>query len=383
MKKGRIVTAVLCMSLLLLSYMVIAPLLAEMMRSFPNATVTQIQLVFTIPSIISIPAMLIAGKLVYYFSKKTMIVIGMSLIVISGILPLIVSNNLMFLYFVSVLIGIGLGVVTTLSSSIVSDYFEGLECAKIMGYQSAAISLGGTIMSVLSGKIATINWSYSYLIFLLFIPFIVIVILFLPKGKLLEKSNSSESSISMQLLYFAILSFLCGIFVTAYNTNIGLFIKVNALGGSEATGTVSSLSMLIGIPAGLLVGRLNQIFKRNIFVVAVFSISLGFFATAFSQNMALIYLGSILIGFGFAVRTPSAITFAVEMVKTESASMAIAIVGSALNIGNFVSPFIINGMTKFIGGSEISTIFIVCGICSLVITALYLFTNPVKKQILI
>lgn len=379
MKKRKITIAVICMSTLLLSFTLIIPLLAEISKSFPNATVTQVQLIYTIPSMISIPAMLLSGKLVSWFSKKSMVLLGMIMTVFSGLLPILFHSSLIFLYLVSALIGIGLGVIATLSSNIVSDYFEGLECARIMGYQSAAISLGGMVMSVLSGKIATIHWAYSYMMFLIFIPCIWIVFKFLPKEAPAKNSEKSQSKLSSDLLYFAFLSFLCGIFVTGYNTNIALFIQNKKLGGVEAAGLASSFCMLIGIPAGLMVGRLIKALKRNIFFVAVVFITGGFFITAFATNMLFVNIGAILIGFGFAVRNPAAITYAVDISSPDSTAIAISIVGAALSTGNFVSPLVVNSMAKVVGNG-ISGIFIGCGICSAVIAGLYLFTNPIKKN---
>jgi MFS family permease len=380
MEKRKITISVLCMSAILLSYMVMVPLLAEILISFPNATVTQIQLVYTIPSIITIPTMLLSGKLVYYFSKKNMVLTSMLLIVVFGILPVLFNSSLTFLYLVSGVMGIGLGIITTLSSNIVSDYFNGLECSRIMGYQSAAISMGAMVVSILSGRIAAIHWSYSYLIFLVFIPCIWIVFKFLPKDTPVKRIEKSEKKLNGKLLYFALLTFLCGVFVTGYNTNIALFIQNKKLGGVEASGLVSSICMLIGIPAGFFVGKLSKRFNRNIFFVAVACIACGFFITAFSSNIIFVYLGAILIGFGFAVRNPSAITYAVQMVSPDDAATAIAIVGAALNTGNFVSPFIINSLINIIGDS-VSGVFLACGICSLVISGLYLFTTPVSNTV--
>lgn len=379
MEKRKITISVLCMSAVLLSYMTFVPLLAEIDKAFHNVTLTQIQLIFTIPSVVTIPSMLLSGRLVYYFSKKTMVLASMSLIVASGTLPAIVHNSLIFLYMVSGLMGVGLGIIATLSSNIVSDYFEGPMCSKIMGYQSAAISLGGMIVSVLSGRMAVFHWYASYLIFLLFIPCIVIVYKFLPNDVPLKRTEKSGTALDRRLLYFAFLTFLCGVFVTGYNTNIALFIQNKGFGGSETSGLISSLFMLIGIPSGLFVGRLSRALGRNIFFSAVACIAAGFFLTAASSGTLMIYIGALLIGFGFAVRNPSAITHAIQMVPAAHSAMAIAIVGAALSIGNFVSPFVINTIIGFIGNST-SSVFYTCGSCSVVIAVLYLLTIPSQQN---
>lgn len=380
MEKRKIIIAVLCMSTLALCTMLIAPLLAEINKSFPNATATQVQLIYTIPSMIAVPSMLISGKLVSYFSKKNLVLVSMLVIVISGLIPVLFNGSLMILYITSALMGSGVGIVTTLSSNIISDYFEDLECAKIMGYQSTAISIGGALVSVISGKMAAINWSYSYLILLMFIPCILIVLKFLPKDKCIQKAAKTNNNLNFRLLYFALLGFLCQIFITAYNSNIAFFIQHKNLGSTEVVGIVNSLFMLIGIPAGFIVGKLTEIFKRSIFCMAVSFIACGFFITAFSTDIKLVYLGAFFIGFGFAVRAPSAMTFTVEIVSSDSAAMAIAIVGAFANVGNFVAPFVIRMIANIIG-NDVSSIFVVCGICTIIIAGLYLFTNPIKKYI--
>ncbi len=380
MEKRKIIIAVLCMSTLALCYMLIAPLLAEINKSFPSVTATQVQLIYTIPSMIAVPAMLISGKMVCYFSKKNMVLISMLAIVISGFIPVLFNSSLTILYIASGLMGSGVGVVTTLSSNIVSDYFEDLECASIMGYQSTAISIGGAIVSAISGKVAAINWSYSYLILLMFIPCIFIVLKFLPKDRPVQKVEETNNNLNIRLFYFAFLGFLCQIFVTAYNSNIAFFIQDKNLGSVEVAGAVNSLFMLIGIPAGFIVGKLTKIFKRSIFCVAVSFIACGFFITAFSTDIKLVYLGAFFIGFGFAVRSPSAMTFTVDIVSSESAAMAMAIVGAFANIGNFVAPFVIKMIANIIG-NDVSRIFIVCGVCTVVISGLYLLTNPIRKYI--
>ena len=66
----------------------------------------------------------------------------------------------------------------------ISYYFKGEEKMKVMGYQSIFVSIGGALFSYLSGILANITWTYSYLSFFLALIIIILCIIYLPNDKL-------------------------------------------------------------------------------------------------------------------------------------------------------------------------------------------------------
>lgn len=378
--KRKITVSILFMTSIMTGYIVLSPLLAEIGKSFPNEIPSKIQMIYNICFLVAIPAMLCAGLLANCFTKKTIALLGMLIMTIGGLFGLVINKHLWTLYICSGILGVGLGIVNVLSVTLVSEYFEGLEKGRIMGFQSATLSISGAIMSLISGKIATYNWRYSYAIFFLFLPIIIIVAILLPKDEINPKANKKDDGfrIHRRLVYFAILGFFCAVFVNALFTSVAMYIDHKGLGDSATSGVASSLFMLIGIPAGMMLGNFIKLFGKHIIGIMVLIIMIGFFITAFASSLWIIYIGSLFIGFGHAVRSPAAITFATNMVPTESVSMSIAVLNSMTSAGNFLSPIIVNWLSAKLG-NDISITYIVCGVGMLIIGVVYLMKNPIKQ----
>lgn len=93
-------------------------------------------------------------------TKRDIAILGTFLMLVGGLLPLVLNSQLWMLYFVSVVIGSGLSLVVVTSSSLISDYFTGLDKSKLMGFQSIFVSVGGTIIAKGSG-IFTASWGWQ------------------------------------------------------------------------------------------------------------------------------------------------------------------------------------------------------------------------------
>ena len=86
----------------------------------------------------------------------------------------------------------------------------------------------------------------------------------------------------------------------------------------------------------------------------------------FSTSLPVICVGAAVVGFGFAIRNPGAVTFAANMVPAAQASLAIAVVSATYNVGNFVSAYVVNPIANMMG-EDISNRFIFSAIALVVI----------------
>lgn len=380
MKKTKIMTALLIMSTVLMMKMAVSPILFEIGKSFPEAGLSQLQMVYTITSIVALPIMLLSGNLTGIISKKNLVLMGLVFLFIGGIMPFYFNESLVQLYVASAIMGTGIAIINVLSSALISDYFQGIDKGRVMGYQSASLSIAGAIFSSGSGKIATtFSWPYSYLLFLLVIPVFFIVLFMLPADKPQKREKGSGSIYTRKLITWAILGALFSIFMYAYDTNISMFIETEGFGGADTAGTVSAMFLIIGIPAGLLLGNLMKILKRNVVGIAAMTLGLGMLVLAVAQNLPMVYLGAFLYGVGFAVRNPASITFAAYMVEPAAAAAAIALLNAFSTAAGFFSPYIVNEISARFGGS-FRTTFLVCGLVIILIGFGYLFLNPVQNR---
>ncbi len=360
-KNKKIIAAgLLVMSLTMACNSALAPILAEVGKFFPDASDSAVQIVLTMINLTTLPAMFLEPFLEPRITKRDIAVIGTVLMLIGGLMPQVLNSKLWMLYLASVVIGVGLSFVVVTSSSLISDYFTGLDKSRVMGFQSIFVSVGGTIIAKGSGIMtAAAGWTRGYLVFLITLPIIIIIILTVPKGETTVKAEKSEKKgISGNMIYFGVLCLITGIFVATFNTNIAMYIDRKGIGDASTAGTVASIMQVIGIVGGLLLGNTVKLFKRLTIGASILMMAAGTAMVGFSTSIPVICIGAAVVGFGFAIRNPGAVTFAANMVPAAQASIAIAIVSSTYNVGNFISAYVVNVMAKFIG-DDIADRFIV------------------------
>ena len=365
--KKVIAAGLLIMSLTMSCNSSLSPILAEVGKSFPEASDSAIQIVLTLINLTTLPMMLIEPLLEPKMTKRDIAVLGTILMLIGGFMPQFLNSQLWMLYAASVVIGAGLSLVVVVSSSLISDYFTGIDKSPMMGFQSIFVSVGGAIIAKGSGLFtAMAGWARGYLVFLICIPIIIIVLLTVPKGEVVQQAEKTKAGISGSMVYFGALCLITGIFVATFNTNIAMYIDRNGIGDASTAGTVSSIMQVVGIIGGLVLGNTVKIFKRFTIGAAIILMAIGTAMVGLSTSLPVICVGAVVVGFGFAIRNPGAVTFAANMVPAAQASLAIAIVSATYNVGNFISAYIVNAMATVLG-DDISDRFIISAIALAII----------------
>ena len=193
--KKFIAAGLLVMSLTMACNSALAPILAEVGRFFPGAGDSAIQIVLTLINLTTLPAMFIEPMLETKITKRNIAVIGTILMLVGALIPQVLNTQLWMLYVASIVIGVGLSFVVVTSSSLISDYFTGLEKSRVMGLQSIFVSIGGTIIAKGSGLLtAMAGWERGYLVFLITIPIVLIILFTVPKGETIPAVVKGENS---------------------------------------------------------------------------------------------------------------------------------------------------------------------------------------------
>ena len=243
-KRSKVVIAagLLIMSLTMACNSALAPILAEVGKSFPEAGDANIQIVLTLINLITLPMMLLEPRLERFMTKRDVAILGTFFMLVGGLLPQFLNTELWMLYVASVVIGTGLSLVVVTSSSLISDYFTGIDKSRIMGYQSIFVSIGGTIIAKGSGSFtAAWGWEKGYLVFLIAVPIIIAIFSMVPKGKVVPPVSEGQSGIDRRMVYFGLLCLVTGIFVAIFNTNLAMYLDRKGIGDAATAGTVASI----------------------------------------------------------------------------------------------------------------------------------------------
>ena len=153
------------------------PILAVIALAFPGENVN---LLVALPPLCIIPASLVAAKLSYYISRKTILTIGQILFIIGG-LGGAFAPNFEFLLATRVFFGLGCGLVYPIVPTLISYFFAGHERVSMMGGANAVGSIIAMVFSTLSGTLAVIGWHVPFFVNVFFVFVLVMQLVFLPK----------------------------------------------------------------------------------------------------------------------------------------------------------------------------------------------------------
>lgn len=366
--------AIFCMSGLLMSALTIAPSLANISATFSQFSSSMVQMLLSAPSLSSLVAALVVGRITARIPKKTLAIIGIMLITLGGITPFFFHTSFYFLLGCATVLGFGVGTIMTITPSIISENFSGEERGVIFGQMTAFVSIGAVILTVTGGKLAEYGWEYNYLAYLITLPLLFIICLCLPLNSAVynEAPMSPENSPSLPGIPSRVFIIgLCAfIFLLAYNAfpnNIALYLTTEKIGDITTASHASALLLISGLISGLLFGHISKITASGTLMMAFLVLGCGMGLTTLIKSPPMVLTGSFITGFSlslFMARAPFLIS---TLVPIKSMPMAIAVFSIFTSVAGFTSPLIINSLAALTGQETprlaliVSSLMALCG----------------------
>lgn len=368
---AMLMPAILSVSLLtIMAPTAVAPALAAIKQAFPDITETQAKLVLTLPTLM-MPIGLFAAKLTERFDKKKILLTGMVLFLVFGVGGGFV-NDFNVLLAMRVLFGVGIGIMTPLSTSLIFDFISDTNRRnKLMGIQGAVNQLGGLVFMGLSGVLANISWRYSFLCYAFVIVSLVLVLLFMPaippyKAQT-ATTTAKKKGLSWKiypLAFFAMMIFVCFFVV---NTDLALFMHHEGLGDAKDCGFALSVMRIPAIFAGIMLGWLMKNLKDWTVTIATLFMAAGYLIIAYSYSYDMLVVGCLVIGIGGGVSIPPLFTFVPRIVPPRQRTLGVATVSMVAQLGQFVSPLYTNLFVSGEDGSALRMRFVVATVTTVII----------------
>ena len=328
----------------------LVPVLSSIAKVFPGFR-DSLHLLLTIPPLMIMLVSAIIPFLNQRFSAKNLSVFAYILLVISGVYPYF-SNTFELLLFSRVLMGISLGILTPLSSSLAALYFESEEdMDKATGIQAAFASFGGILFSFLSGLAAQYFWKDVFLVQLLNLVPLVLILMLMSKERTVSIDKKPDFLIVKESMWINALALITIIATITFPLNMSLYIEEQALGFSTLAGTIGSMNSLIGFVIGLMFFRINQKLKMRTILLALFLVATSLGLMSLRINLLGFYIASALFGLGTSLIMPSFVTLIYREVETRDVVAAISSLTIMMSVAQFVSPYIINHLALMFGNS--------------------------------
>ncbi len=363
----------------------ISPALAAIREAFPQISATQAKLVLTLPTLIMMPLGLYSARLTARIDKKKLLLVGMTLFLVFGVAGGFV-NDFRLLLLMRVLFGIGLGIMTPLSTSLIFDFApDPGRRSKLLGIQGASNQLGGLVFMSLSGVLANISWRYSFLCYAFVIVSIVLTTFFLPSIPPLQPKESAAGSGKQRLdkklfilAFFAMMIFACYFVI---NTDLALFMDVEGIGDAEECGYALSLMRIPAILAGVMLAWIMRKLKDWTMSFASVIMAAGYLIIAASHSYGILMVGCLIVGLGGGFALPPISLFLPRIVTPRQRTLGVAIIMSVAQLGQFISPLYTDLFVNNADPESSRMRFVVSAITTIVIGLMILaFARTLPKK---
>ena len=339
----------------------VSPILGKLSVIFPHSTELDIQMLSSLPSLLVIPFILLAGKLTERVNFIRLLQAGLAIFALSGILYLL-SNKMWQLIAVSAMLGVGSGMIVPLSTGLISKYFSGAYRVKQFGLSSAITNVTLVVATTVTGYLAEVNWHLPFVVYLL--PIVSLVL-----SVYLKRSMDSEGDSSLAkkespdggedeevdadtlpskyginvnhlvqvMLFYGLSTFLA--LVVTFNLP---FLMEESHFTSGNSGIMISLFFLAIMAPGFFLNQIVGRLKEKTKFYSLLSIAIGLALIWISPKEWMIAPGCILVGLGYGVIQPIIYDKTTHTAISKKVTLALAFVMMMNYLAILLCPFIID-----------------------------------------
>lgn len=367
----------------------VSPILGELSTIFPHATELDIQMLTSLPSLLIIPFVLLAGKLAEKRDFIRLLRVGLWLFAASGVLYLF-SSRMWQLMAVSALLGIGAGLIIPLSTGLISRYFTGEYRVRQFGYSSAITNMTLVVATAVTGYLAEVHWRLPFAVYLL--PLISLVLSAYLKKDAASVTIKQAAAIILPIQSTPVISGKYGIHirhlvqlmlfyglvtyvVLAVTFNLPFLMEAHHF-SSGNSGLMISLFFLAIMAPGFMLDSLVKLLGNKTKLYSLLAIAIGLLLIWISPTEWLIVPGCILVGLGYGIIQPLIYDKTVDTAIPQKTTLALAFVMVMNYLAILLSPFITDFFQWIFhtGSQEFPFIFNLC------ITILIMYWAYAKKE---
>ena len=265
----------------------VTPILGKLSVIFPHSTELDVQMLSSLPSLLIIPFIILAGKLTEKVNFIRLLQVGLAIFALSGILYLF-AGKMWQLIAISAMLGVGSGMIIPLSTGLISKYFVGPYRVKQFGFSSAITNITLVVATAVTGYLAEVNWHLPFVVYLF--PFLMEEYHF----------SSGDSGVMISLFFLAIMA------------------------------------------PGLFLNRIVGLFREKTKFYSLLCIAVGLALIWISPKEWVIAPGCILVGLGYGVIQPVIYDKTTHTAVPKKATLALAFVMMMNYLAILLCPFIID-----------------------------------------
>ena len=337
-------------------------------------SLTAVQQISNLPAIISLLGSVLAAPLISRFGRKIVGSVSMLVLVITGVLPAIITTmDYMGILVTRGIGGLFAGTLIPIGTSLAADYFAGTQKRFMMGFNMAFSSiLCGVGLNQVAGALCASGviamgpaegWRNTYWVFAPFIVLFVIILIGVPhpskEQRAAEKASGQGGKITDvfaqngKVWKYAIFMFFWLICGHIHSITAATIVAEKGFGDANIIATSFSIMTAGGAIGGLFYAFFCKPIKKFSMAFMLAISAVGFLLVGLSTNLAMFFVGVFL---GCGVCFIGIVSLINSLVGSNASAGkvvgALALANIAYHAGEFATPLILNPISAAVFGAD-------------------------------
>ncbi|MFI6096252.1 MFS transporter [Lentzea sp. NPDC051213] len=328
-------------TLTIMAAAIIAPSLPAMGEVYGEGVLVRLALTITSLAIaISAP---VAGLVADRLGRKPLLVVSLVLYALSGTAGFFVSS-LPVLLGTRTVLGLAVGGIMTSVSALITDWFDGPERGRFLGFQQAFASLGGVVFLPLAGVLAGVDWRLPFWLYA-----VAAVVALGAIAGLTNEPRSAQKAVPGAFPRAAIGIYLIALIATLtfYMAPTQLPFLLRDLGAGPAViGLVVAGSTLTSVAGALVFPKLPQ---GRITGAGIALLGAGWALIGATDSIWLVTAGLLVGGFGVGLVVPNLNLRLADLAPPAQRGRVLSGLVAGIFLGQFLSPLAIAPLVPAVG----------------------------------
>lgn len=301
----------------------VSPMLGKLHHIF-NSSELESQLITSLPNLVMIPVVLIAGKLSTPRWQTAILTTGLAIFFASGVISLF-ADSMGFLIFLGCMGGVGCGLVVPIAAGYISEWFVGRSRQTDLGFKSTTSNAMVILANIYVGWVAAHNWHAAFAVYLIpLVPLCLIPFMtqkYIKANRVMSATPAQQGSASTQaaqsgkayhfqghesfrLLVGLILLYMLLTYSTTSISYYAPFMMDKYGMSTGQVGVVTAMYYLMVAVSGAIVGRLKRLFGRPVMFICLALCAAGLVVIGFTHSYVVMIIASLVTGFAYGIIQP-------------------------------------------------------------------------------
>lgn len=380
-KPGMMAALLTCSMLILMGGAAVTPGLPGMQSHFfEYSDITSF--IITLPHLAVAIVGFLMGVLADRYGKVRILILSLIIFIITGTGSYFL-DNIYAILVLRFLLGFGLAGIVCTVTSLIGCYYTGQQRIRMLGLQSAAMGVGVLILEVLGGALADMSWNAPFLVYLIAVPFLILVLLFLrePAEETLEAVNDNGAKNDMKTIVACYIAILVGMIVIfSIPTQMPSYMELQLGVSATLMGLFLGFHGLGNTAFSILHRRFSQMTSSmNLIIIAFLILTVALVLPMFvAESVPVCVVTLIVAGFAVGLIVPSVSNSIIAASAPSNRGKVMGMYAVFLNLGQFAISIVAIPVLGFVDNSY-PEMFAVFALIALIMAVAMFFVYHSKR----